>query len=287
MTDKQSNHVDMILNVIRVYTDYQVMIDSKAAVGAQFVALKAKQGLIGVAIGGQSGSTATDKALVRADLDEFSFGVMAPVKGWAITQNDVRLRDEMDYSLTELGKEKDDTYVEFLRRRRDLVNGLIGLLGGLGFTTELIEEWDLKIGRYEEAVTDPRQAIINRAVHTENLDKYIKEALGICYVLDDMMVLFKGVALGDAKLLVTSDNRTATRKYKYEIFESKHPFRGVRFTHITGCDSGFILIHYSSNLNANDSLPKDMLDVNRTLSDVTVGVDFGSTNTSVKSFFRF
>ena len=91
----------------------------------------------------------------------------------------------------------------------------------------------------------------------------------------------KGVALGDAKLLVTSDNRTATRKYKYEIFESKHPFRGVRFTHITGCDSGFVLIHYSSTLNANDSLPKDMLDVNRTLSDVTVGVDFGSTNTSV------
>ena len=91
----------------------------------------------------------------------------------------------------------------------------------------------------------------------------------------------KGVALGDAKLLATSDNRTATRKYKYEIFESKHPFRGVRFTHITGCDSGFVLIHYSSTLNANDSLPKDMLDVNRTLSDVTVGVDFGSTNTSV------
>jgi len=73
----------------------------------------------------------------------------------------------------------------------------IALLGGLGFTTELIEECDLKIGRYEEAVTDPRQAIINRAVHTENLDKYIKEALGICYVLDDMMVLFKGVALGE------------------------------------------------------------------------------------------
>lgn len=91
----------------------------------------------------------------------------------------------------------------------------------------------------------------------------------------------KGIALGDAKLLVTSDSRTATRKYKYEIYESKHPFRGVRFTHITGCDSGFILVHYSSNLNAVDVLPKDILDVNRTLSDVTVGVDFGSTNTSV------
>lgn len=91
----------------------------------------------------------------------------------------------------------------------------------------------------------------------------------------------KGVVLGDAKLLVTSDSRTATRKYKYEIFESKHPFRGVRFTHITGCDSGFVLINYSSNLSANDGLPKDMLDVNRTLSDVTIGIDLGSTNTAV------
>ena len=91
----------------------------------------------------------------------------------------------------------------------------------------------------------------------------------------------KGVALGDAKLLVTSDSRTAVRKYKYEIYESKHPFRGVRFTHITGCESGFVLIHYSSVLNANNGLPMDMLDVNRTLSNVTVGMDFGSTNTSV------
>ena len=91
----------------------------------------------------------------------------------------------------------------------------------------------------------------------------------------------KGVAYGDAKLLVTSDSRTAVRKYKYEIYESKHPFRGVRFTHITGSDSGFILIHYSSNQNSNDGLPKDMLDGYRSLSNVTVGIDFGSTNTSV------
>ncbi len=91
----------------------------------------------------------------------------------------------------------------------------------------------------------------------------------------------KGIAASYAKLLVTSDSRTAVRKYKYEIYESKHPFRGVRFTHITGSDSGFVLIHYSSNLNANDELPKDLLDGYRSLRDATVGIDFGSTNTSV------
>lgn len=90
-----------------------------------------------------------------------------------------------------------------------------------------------------------------------------------------------GTAIGDSKLLVTSDSRTAARKYKYEIFESKHPIKGILLKHLSGSESGFVLIHYSSNLNVNDGLPKDMLGINRSLSKVTLGIDFGSTNTSV------
>ncbi|HRB54271.1 MAG TPA: hypothetical protein PLD87_11400, partial [Bacteroidia bacterium] len=175
------------------------VIDSKPDVGAQFMLLKSKRTLINIAIGGQSGSTATDKSLIRKDLDDFSFGVMAPVKAWAVTQNNVTVKDEMDYSTSDLGKVKDDTYVDFLRHRRDIVSGLVPSLGGLGFTPALIVEWDLKISTYEASITDPRQAVINRALHTENLDKYIKEALNICNdVLDGFMVLFKGpAAFGD------------------------------------------------------------------------------------------
>lgn len=91
----------------------------------------------------------------------------------------------------------------------------------------------------------------------------------------------KGVAAEGAKLLVMSDSRTAASNYKYEIYESAKPFKGVRLTHISGSDSGYVLINYSSNLNANDGLPKSYLGVNRQLTGVTVGVDFGSTNTSV------
>lgn len=90
-----------------------------------------------------------------------------------------------------------------------------------------------------------------------------------------------GTSVGGSKLLVTSDSRTAARKYKYEIFESKHPIKGILLKHLSGSESGFVLIHYSSDLNVNDGLPKDMLGTNRSLSKVTLGIDFGSTNTSV------
>ena len=45
MTDKQSNHVDMILNTIRVYDDNQAVIDSKPDVGIQKVFPNAGFGL--------------------------------------------------------------------------------------------------------------------------------------------------------------------------------------------------------------------------------------------------
>ncbi len=90
----------------------------------------------------------------------------------------------------------------------------------------------------------------------------------------------KGVATEGAKLLVMSDSRTAASNYKYEIYESANPFKGVRLTHISGSDSGYVLINYSSDPNATDGLPK-RLSQNHDLQSVTVGVDFGSTNTSV------
>lgn len=91
----------------------------------------------------------------------------------------------------------------------------------------------------------------------------------------------KGVANADAKLLVVCDSRTASRQYKYEIYESKNPFKGVRLTYMDGKESGFVLIHYSNDINASDGLPKDMLHTTQQLREATLGIDFGSTNTSV------
>lgn len=91
----------------------------------------------------------------------------------------------------------------------------------------------------------------------------------------------QGQAQGDGKLLVVSDSRTASRQYKYEVYESAHPFKGVRLTCVNGQEGGFVLIHYSNDLMADDKLPKDMLHNNHKLDEVKLGIDFGSTNTSV------
>lgn len=81
------------------------------------------------------------------------------------------------------------------------------------------------------------------------------------------------------RMLIVSDERVNYNKYKYEIFESKHPFKGVKINK-SGKICGFLLIRYS--LVKDNGMPWDNLSGDfSTLSPVNLGIDFGSTNTSV------
>ena len=82
-----------------------------------------------------------------------------------------------------------------------------------------------------------------------------------------------------AQLHITSNNAVADNKYKYEIYESNKPFKGVKFAH-AGTDCGFGIIRYDGSGNTQ-SLPVNMLNSPKTLSKAYLGVDFGSTNTSI------
>lgn len=81
-----------------------------------------------------------------------------------------------------------------------------------------------------------------------------------------------------AKLHIVADHRVSDSKYQYEIYESAHPFKGVRLTS-TGKDCGFLLIRYSVNKDLR--MPHYSLDREVELREACLGVDFGSTNTSV------
>ena len=82
-----------------------------------------------------------------------------------------------------------------------------------------------------------------------------------------------------AELLVSSGNSVAENPYKYEIYKSDKPFKGVRLLSPSGEEGGYLIVNYSSD--PNTSLPRNMLQSQCNLSEVTVGIDFGSTNTSV------
>lgn len=82
-------------------------------------------------------------------------------------------------------------------------------------------------------------------------------------------------------LLVLSDEAVADNPYKYEIYRSNKPFKGVRLQSPTGNEGGYLLINYSSAQGTN--LPHDWMraGAHSSLTPVHLGIDFGSTNTSI------
>lgn len=85
----------------------------------------------------------------------------------------------------------------------------------------------------------------------------------------------------NVQLLVTSDNRVSDNLYKYEVYESNKPFMGVRLSS-GGKESGYLIIKYTGS--DNSPLPKNRMNVDEQLSPVDLGIDFGSTNTSLAYF---
>jgi hypothetical protein len=79
------------------------------------------------------------------------------------------------------------------------------------------------------------------------------------------------------ELHIESNDKTAGNKYKYEIYESNQPFKGLKLTTTTEKHAGFLIVRYDVNLNSD--YPHIVTEEPR--SKVRAGVDFGSTNTSV------
>lgn len=84
-----------------------------------------------------------------------------------------------------------------------------------------------------------------------------------------------------SELMVISDEAVADNPYKYEIYRSNKPFKGVRLLSPTGNEGGYLLVNYSSAQGTN--LPHDWMrpGSHMSLTPVRLGIDFGSTNTSI------
>lgn len=87
--------------------------------------------------------------------------------------------------------------------------------------------------------------------------------------------------LADAELLVQSNAAVANNPYRYEIYRSDKPFKGVRLLSPTGKEGGYLLVNYSSDQGSK--LPRNWMQDGSgpQLKEVRLGIDFGSTNTSI------
>lgn len=82
------------------------------------------------------------------------------------------------------------------------------------------------------------------------------------------------------KLHVESNDKTAGNRYKYEIYESNQPFKGLKLTTSNDKHAGFLIVRYDVNFNSD----YPHIVVEEPHNKVRVGIDFGSTNTSVAYF---
>ncbi len=78
-----------------------------------------------------------------------------------------------------------------------------------------------------------------------------------------------------------STSASANQTYGYEVYESNIPYGGVMLSTIDGKSAGLLMVNYTkSDSDDSTTLPR-VLTTNKTLSGTNVGVDFGSTNTSI------
>lgn len=84
-----------------------------------------------------------------------------------------------------------------------------------------------------------------------------------------------------SSLLVESNGKVSDNQYQYEIYESNQPFKGIKFSYGKSDNlSGFAIIRYDK-LNKIKELPKDWTNEMQSLAEARLGIDFGSTNSSV------
>lgn len=127
-------------------------------------------------------------------------------------------------------------------------------------------------------VADPKTAYSRILVDEESSEPVYLAENGVMVNIMDR----NNRKMVESELLVSSDSRCADNPYKYEIYESNLPFKGVRLQSQTGKEGGFLVINYSSDKDSGLPINRSMNDVS--LLEAVVGIDFGSTNTSVAYF---
>jgi hypothetical protein len=195
MNDRQSNWLDMYNTLWDFYLDKQATIDTILALPPAFASFNTKRLAVKSAAQGQSMATtgaAVNKSNLRAELDEFSYGIMAPVAGWAYSEENFDLHANMDYSQAKLEAIKDDTYPEFLDYRHQLLSDIVADLADLGITQPVLDAWEQAIDDYQAVLNAPRLAITSKKIHTDNLPGLFTDTNNFLKnVLDKLMVAHK------------------------------------------------------------------------------------------------
>ncbi len=195
MTDKQSNSLDMYLVIDAFYIGNQVQIDTVPALATVFAQLQANITAINSNLGAQTATTkgvTQDKIVLRKNLDDLTFVMLAPARVWAMANDNHTLAEQFHASQSDIKYLKDDTVAAFCQLRLQLLNDNVDGMADYGLTPALVATWQTAIDDFGTSIGNPRSAIVSRSQNTKNLKELFKETSTLfTNSIDPLMVPFR------------------------------------------------------------------------------------------------
>lgn len=130
---------------------------------------------------------AKDKQTRKDGLIEAALKVVKPARAHATEIDDNTLRDEVDYSQTDLSQLRDEQLAPRCRVIHDRAAALLEEMKPYGLTTAKLAALQTAITNYSAATTRPRDARAETSVQTGNLEDLFSGSKKVLLQMDDMI----------------------------------------------------------------------------------------------------
>jgi hypothetical protein len=117
-----------------------------------------------------------DKAVAKKTLCQLTADVAAPISAFASARGDNKLKQEVNFSFSDLFKTKDDMLAPRCQNIKDAGTANLAALASYGLTAASLTALQTTIDSYQVKVPTPRNSVAQKKTIRENLKKLILEA---------------------------------------------------------------------------------------------------------------
>lgn len=161
------------------------------------------------------------KQYYRNILNNITFSIIRPAKGWALSVNNLNLAATLSPSLSSIARISDKLIAERAQNWMSLITPHIDQLEDWGILPESIEAWTAAIAAYQEVYLLPKDKRAAKTQLTAQVNSLIKQGMEICYnTLDPSAIRFKDIGKEEFYQLYRINRRidnSATAHTKYIV----------------------------------------------------------------------
>lgn len=136
--------------------------------------------------------TGAQKELARTLLNDITANTIKATRGWAISQNQMQLAAQLNYSPTRIQKISDKNISERASNWLGLVNAQITHLSDWDVIPATIIAWQAAIDNYDSVINLPKTQREERKYQSDLINTLIKQGMNYCRnILDSAAIGFK------------------------------------------------------------------------------------------------